>query len=93
MHATFTEFGDAGKRWRFLEALTLSLSLSLSLSLTLSLTLSLSLTLTLTLTLTRWRFLEAGLWGALPAAYFTEGRYLSFTPPLPPPDPAPCRPG
>jgi hypothetical protein len=54
VHATFTEFGDAGKRWRFL---------------------------------------EAGLWGALPPSYFSEGRYLAFAPPRPPRDPAPCRPG
>ena len=51
VHATFTEFGDAGKRWRFV---------------------------------------EAGLWGALPRSYFEEGRYITFTPPKPPPDPAPC---
>ena len=55
--------------------------------------LALILILTLTLTLARWRFLEAGLWGALPASYFTRGRYLTFTPPISPPDPAPCRPG
>ena len=54
VHATFTEFGDAGKRWRFL---------------------------------------EAGLWGALPARYFSEGRFLSFAPPKPPPDPRPCHNG
>ena len=41
----------------------------------------------------RWRFLEAGLWGALPPSYFDQGRYLTFTPPLAPPDPAPCRHG
>ena len=52
VHATFTEFGDAGKRWRFL---------------------------------------EAGLWGPLPPRYYSEGNYLTFEPPLPPPDPAPCR--
>ena len=63
------------------------------LTLTLILTLTPTLTLTLTLTLARWRFLEAGLWGALPASYFTRGRYLTFTPPISPPDPAPCRPG
>lgn len=51
VHATFTEFGDAGKRWRFL---------------------------------------EAGLWGPLPPRYYSEGRYLTFEPPLPPKDPAPC---
>ena len=80
VHATFTEFGDAGKRWRFLEAnpsphphLSPSLNLALALA--------------------RWRFLEAGLWGALPTSYFTRGRYLAFTPPIPPPDPAPCTPG
>ena len=54
VHATFTEYGDAGKRWRFL---------------------------------------EAGLWGLLPDAYYTEGRYLTFVPPRPPPDPQPCAPG
>ena len=54
VHATFTEYGDAGKRFRFL---------------------------------------EAGLWGLLPEAYYTEGRYLTFTPPMSPPDPAPCAPG
>ena len=53
VHATFTEFGDAGKRWRFL---------------------------------------EAGLWGPLPSRYYSEGRYLTFEPPLPPADPAPCGP-
>lgn len=52
VHATFTEFGDAGKRWRFL---------------------------------------EAGLWGPLPERYYSEGSYLTFEPPLPPADPAPCR--
>ena len=55
--------------------------------------LTLTLTPNLTLTLARWRFHEAGLWGALPASYFTRGRYLTFTPPISPPDPAPCRPG
>ena len=54
VHATFTEYGDAGKKWRFL---------------------------------------EAGLWGLLPDDYYTEGRYLTFTPPVSPPDPAPCAPG
>ena len=54
VHATFTEFGDAGKRWRFL---------------------------------------EAGLWGPLPPDYYTEGRYLTFEPPKPPDDPAPCKDG
>ena len=54
VHATFTEYGDAGKRWRFL---------------------------------------EAGLWGLLPSEYYTAGRYLTFTPPPPQPDPQPCLPG
>ena len=54
VHATYTEFGDAGKRWRFL---------------------------------------EAGLWGPLPPRYFEEGRYLTFEPPKPPADPAPCAAG
>ena len=53
VHATFTEFGDAGKRWRLL---------------------------------------EANLWGVLPPAYYTDGRYLTFEPPRPPADPAPCAP-
>jgi len=53
VHATFTEFGDAGKRWRFM---------------------------------------EAGLWGALPASYYTDGHFLTFEPPRPPADPAPCGP-
>ena len=51
VHATFTEYGDAGKRWRFL---------------------------------------ESGLWGVLPRAYFEEGRYLTFVPPAAPSDPIPC---
>mmetsp|Transcript_70814 Transcript_70814/g.213050 ORF Transcript_70814/g.213050 Transcript_70814/m.213050 type:complete len:392 (-) Transcript_70814:121-1296(-) len=51
VHATFTEFGDAGKRWRFL---------------------------------------EAGLWAPLAPSYFNEGHYLTFEPPEPPVDPAPC---
>ena len=51
VHSTFTEFGDAGKRWRFM---------------------------------------EAGLWGPLPTSYFAEGHYLTFEPPQPPRDPAPC---
>ena len=51
VHATYTEFGDAGKRWRMV---------------------------------------EAGLWGPLPPRYFEEGRFLTFTPPEPPADPAPC---
>ena len=54
VHATFTEYGDAGKRWRFL---------------------------------------EAGLWGLLPEAYYSQGRYLTFTPPTAPPDPQPCASG
>ena len=54
VHATFTEFGDAGKRWRFL---------------------------------------EAGLWRALPKRYYTDGRFLTFVPPRAPADPAPCGPG
>ena len=54
VHATFTEFGDAGKRWRFM---------------------------------------EAGLWGALPQTFFSEGHYLTFEPPVPPDDPAPCAKG
>ena len=54
VHATFTEYGDGGKRWRFL---------------------------------------EAGLWGLLPAEYYDEGRYLTFVPPEAPPDPQPCAPG
>ena len=53
VHATFTEFGDAGKRWRFM---------------------------------------EAGLWGALPKRFHTEGHFLTFEPPQPPADPAPCQP-
>ena len=53
VHSTFTEFGDAGKRWRFL---------------------------------------EAGLWGPLPPRYYADpsARYLTFDPPIPPTDPAPC---
>ena len=54
VHATFTEYGDAGKRWRFL---------------------------------------EAGLWALLPPTYYEEGRYLTFVPPDPPPDPMPCAAG
>ena len=54
VHATYTEFGDAGKRWRFV---------------------------------------ESGLWGPLPPAYFSEGRFLTFEPPAPMADPAPCKPG
>ena len=53
VHATFTEFGDAGKRWRFI---------------------------------------EAGLWAPLAPRYFNEGHYLTFEPPQPPADPAPCPP-
>mmetsp|Transcript_7493 Transcript_7493/g.12720 ORF Transcript_7493/g.12720 Transcript_7493/m.12720 type:complete len:806 (+) Transcript_7493:15-2432(+) len=51
VHTTFTEYGDAGKRWRLL---------------------------------------EAGLWGLLPSSYFEHGYFLTFVPPQPPPDPAPC---
>ena len=53
VHATFTEFGDAGKRWRLL---------------------------------------EAGLWSALPPRYYSDAnmRFLTFEPPVPPVDPAPC---
>ncbi|KAL3911307.1 MAG: hypothetical protein SGPRY_008744 [Prymnesium sp.] len=54
VHATFTEFGDAGKRWRMM---------------------------------------EAGMWGPLPPTYFSLGRYITFTPPQPMSDPAPCKPG
>ena len=54
VHGTFTEFGDAGKRWRML---------------------------------------ESGLWAPLPQSYFTDGNFLTFDPPKPPADPAPCEPG
>ena len=54
VHATFTEYGDAGKRWRFL---------------------------------------EAKLWALNEPAYYTAGRYLTFVPPQPPPDPMPCKEG
>ena len=51
VHTTYTEFGDASKRWRLI---------------------------------------EAGLWGPLPPSYFSDGHYLTFDPPQPGPDPAPC---
>ena len=34
--------------------------------------------------------MEAGLWRVLPPRFYTEGHYLTFEPPLPPTDPAPC---
>jgi hypothetical protein len=51
VHATFTEYGDAGKRWRML---------------------------------------ESGLWAVVEPAYFTQGNFLTFDLPAPPPDPSPC---
>jgi hypothetical protein len=51
VHATFTEYGDAGKRWRML---------------------------------------EAGLWAVVEPEYFSQGNFLTFELPAPPPDPAPC---
>ena len=35
--------------------------------------------------------LEAGLWAPLPRSYFTDGNFLTFDPPEPPADPAPCQ--